>query len=183
MRWSKLAGIGGAGVALAVLVGCGGGGGGGGGGSTAAGAGGVTVSARNIPGVGSTLVDSEGKTLYFADQESGGQIKCVSDCLKFWAPLNVPGGTNPTAGTGVDGKLATVSRPDGASQVTYDGKPLYTFTQDGAGKASGNGFKDSFGGVSFEWHAAAAASGSVPTAAPTTTPTTTDTGGGTGYGY
>jgi predicted lipoprotein with Yx(FWY)xxD motif len=180
MRWSRMVGVGGAGAALAVLVACGGGSGG------STGASGATVSARNVAGVGSTLVDSDGKTLYFAEQETGGQIKCVSDCLKFWQPLTLPGGTNPTAGAGVSGALATVSRPDGTSQVTYDGKPLYAFTQDGgAGKASGNGFKDSFGGVNFEWHAAAV-SGSAPTSGPTsgpTGPTGTDTGGGTGYGY
>jgi predicted lipoprotein with Yx(FWY)xxD motif len=177
LRWNRLVGVGGAAVALAVLVGCGGSGGSGG--STAAG--GATVSARNIPGVGSTLVNSDGMTLYFADQETGGQIKCVSDCLKFWQPLNVPGGTTPTAGAGVGGTLATISRPDGASQVTYDGKPLYAFTQDGAGKAAGNGFKDSFGGVEFVWHAAAV-SGAAP-AGPTSAPTATDNGGGNGYGY
>jgi len=177
MRWSRMVGVGvgGAGAALAVLVACGGGSGG------STGASGATVSAQNIAGVGSTLVNSDGKTLYFADQETGGQIKCVSDCLKFWQPLTLPGGTNPTAGTGVGGALAMVSRPDGSSQVTYDGKPLYAFTQEGAGKASGNGFKDRFGGVNFEWHAAAV-SGAAP-AGPTSGPTATDTGGGTGYGY
>lgn len=172
-------GVGGAGVALAVLAACGGGSGGTGAGGN--GANSATVSAQNIAGVGSTLVNSDGKTLYFADEETGGQIKCVSDCLKFWQPLTLPSGTNPTAGTGVAGTLAMVSRPDGSSQVTYDGKPLYAFTQEGAGKASGNGFKDSFGGVNFEWHAAAV-SGAAP-AGPTGAPTATDTGGGTGYGY
>jgi len=175
VRWSTMMGVGGAGVALAVLVACGGGSGG------STGANSATVSAKNIAGVGSTLVNSDGKTLYFADEETGGQIKCVSDCLKFWQPLTLPSGTNPTAGTGVGGALAMVSRPDGSSQVTYDGKPLYAFTQEGAGKASGNGFKDSFGGVNFEWHAAAV-SGDAP-AGPTSGPTATDTGGGTGYGY
>jgi predicted lipoprotein with Yx(FWY)xxD motif len=168
VRWSRMVGTGGAGVALALLVGCGGGTGG------PAGAGGVTVSAREIPGVGSSLVDSAGRTLYFADQETGGQIRCVSDCLRFWLPLTVSGGTTPTGGAGVGGVLAAVSRPDGSSQVTYDGKPLYTFTEDGgAGKAGGNGFKDSFGGVDFVWHAAAV-SGSAPASADT---------GGSGYGY
>lgn len=181
LRWSRMLGVGGAGVALAVLVGCGGSGNSGSGGGSAGGAtgaGGATVSTRNIPGVGDALVNSDGKTLYFADQETGGQIKCVSDCLKFWQPLTLPGGTTPTAGTGVSGTLAMVSRPDGSSQVTYDGKPLYLFTQDAAGKASGNGFKDSFGGMDFQWHAAAA-SGSAPAPAPTSTYDS----GGNGYGY
>jgi predicted lipoprotein with Yx(FWY)xxD motif len=167
VRWDRKLGLGAAGAALAVLAGCGGG-------SGSGTAGGTTVSARDIPGVGSALVDPTGKTLYFSDQEAGGQVRCVADCLKFWLPLTVSAGTAPMAGAGVGGTLATVDRPDGSAQVTYDGKPLYTFTQDGgAGKAGGNGFRDSFGGVDFMWHAAAV-SGSA--SAPPDT-------GGNGYGY
>jgi predicted lipoprotein with Yx(FWY)xxD motif len=170
-------GVGVAGVALAVLVGCGGGTGG----STAAGGSTTTVSTRQISGVGSTLVDGGGRTLYFADQETGGQIKCVAGCLQFWQPLTVSGGAAPTAGAGVGGMLATVSRPDGSSQVTYDGKPLYTFLRDGGvGQAGGNGFKDSFGGVDFLWHAAAVSATAAPGSG--SSPSATDTGGN-GYGY
>jgi predicted lipoprotein with Yx(FWY)xxD motif len=168
VRWDRKLGLGAAGAALAMVAGCGGGTGG------SSGAGGTTVSARDIPGVGSTLVDPAGKTLYFSDQEADGQVKCVADCLSFWLPMTVSTGAVPTAGTGVGGRLATVVRPDGSAQVTYDGKPLYTFTQDGGvGKAGGNGFRDSFGGVDFVWHAAAA-SGSASGPADT---------GGNGYGY
>jgi predicted lipoprotein with Yx(FWY)xxD motif len=169
-------GVGVAGVALALLVGCGGGTGG----SSAAG-GGATVSARQISGVGRTLVDSGGRTLYFAEQEADGQIKCVADCLRFWQPLTVSSGAAPTAGAGVAGMLATVSRPDGSSQVTYNGKPLYTFLRDGGvGQAGGNGFKDSFGGVDFLWHAAAVSGPASPGSGSTPAPANT---GGTGYGY
>ena len=169
MRWDRALYVGVAGTALAVLVGCGGGTGG-----TAGSSSGTTVTARDIPSVGSTLVDSIGRTLYFADQEAGGQVKCTGDCATFWLPLTVPTGTIPSAGAGVGGSLAVIDRPDGSRQVTYDGKPLYSFTHDGgAGTALGNGFRDSFGGVEFLWHVAVA-SGSAPTPA--------DTGGG-GYGY
>ena len=51
-------------------------------------------------------------------------------------------------------RLADIKRPDGTRQVTYDGRPLYRFTEDGgAGKVTGDGFKDSFGGTKFTWHA------------------------------
>ena len=47
--------------------------------------------------------------------------------------------------------LSTIRRPTGQIQVTYSGKPLYTFAGDAKpGDAKGEGFKDV--GV---WHAAA----------------------------
>jgi predicted lipoprotein with Yx(FWY)xxD motif len=58
--------------------------------------------------------------------------------------------------------------------VTYDGKPLYTFSLDGrAGQAKGNGFTDAFGGTQFKWHAAVV-SGTA------SAPSSSD---GNGYGY
>jgi predicted lipoprotein with Yx(FWY)xxD motif len=136
----------------------------------------AVVTSRNIAGVGTALVDASGRTLYFADQENGGAIHCMGPCLQFWMPLTVPNGSTPTAAQGVSGNLTTVHRPDGSSQVAFDGKPLYLFVQDsGPGKASGNGFNDSFSGVSFNWHAATT-SGS----AGSTTPSPSR---GNGYGY
>jgi predicted lipoprotein with Yx(FWY)xxD motif len=115
----------------------------------------ATVSMKVVPGVGPSLVDSTGRTLYFADQEASGSIHCLAACVRFWIPLTTSSGSMPTAGDGVTGRLSTINRPDGMVQVTYDGKPLCTFIQDDApGKATGNGFKDSFDGTDFEWHAA-----------------------------
>jgi hypothetical protein len=37
-------------------------------------------------------------------------------------------------------------------QATYNGMPLYSFTQDQAGQVTGDGFKDAFGGQQFTWH-------------------------------
>jgi predicted lipoprotein with Yx(FWY)xxD motif len=39
----------------------------------------------------------------------------------------------------VTGTLGTITRPDGTTQATYDGHPLYTYIGDtGPGQASGN---------------------------------------------
>ena len=164
MRADRVVALGAAVAAFAVLAGCGGGTGGAG----------ATVSARDLPGVGTVLVDRAGRTLYFADQETGGRIVCLAECVSAWVPLTVATGTIPTGGAEVTGSLAVVSRPDGGNQVTYDGRPLYTFAADGgAGRAAGNGVRDKFGGTDLVWHAAAAAgSGS---AAPG--------GGDNGFGY
>jgi predicted lipoprotein with Yx(FWY)xxD motif len=152
MRAAGVLMVGAAAAALAVVAACGGG----------TGASAPTVSAREVPGAGTALVDAGGRTLYFADQEADGTIRCVGDCLSVWVPLTVSTGTIPTAGTGVGGTLATVARPDGGNQVTYDGRPLYTFAPDGgAGRSGGNGVRDRFGTTDFLWHAAPA-SGSAP---------------------
>ena len=99
------------------------------------------------------LVDSHGAALCSAEQEAAGMIRCSGACATIWIPLKA-GTATPTAGSGVTGKLATVMRPDGSRQVTYDGRPLYTFARDGGpGKVTGNGIGDTFGGTSFTWHA------------------------------
>ena len=106
-----------------------------GGGGTA-----VTVSAAAVPGVGQVLVTSQGMTLYYLKTETNGSIKCTGSCASAWPPLLLPSGTaSASAGAGVTGKLGTIARPEGTTQVTYDGMPLYTFTSDSTGVASGQG--------------------------------------------
>jgi predicted lipoprotein with Yx(FWY)xxD motif len=106
-----------------------------------------TVSVRQLSGVGSVLVDQSGKALYTSDQEAGGKIVCDGSCNAFWKPLEASGGKPNGAG-----KLGVIKRPDGTMQVTANGKPLYTFSEDPPGKATGNGFSDDFGGRHFTWH-------------------------------
>ena len=173
MRWKMLIGIGAAAGAIA-LAGCDSGTGDA---ASAPGPGNApgTVSVRPVDNVGTTLVNSDGNTLYFADQENNGSIRCLDACTRFWMPLAVPAGAELTAGAGVSGTLATVTRPDGTVQATYDGKPLYTFAEDsGPGHAEGNGLTDTFDGTEFLWHAAVV-SGSAAT--------TTGTSGTNDYGY
>jgi predicted lipoprotein with Yx(FWY)xxD motif len=162
-------------AAALAIAGCGSNSNSGGSGTPAGASGSATISARNVTGVGMALVNGSGDTLYFADQESSASIHCVNACLQFWTPLTVDSGLTPTAGGGVSGALATVNRPDGTTQVTYNGKPLYTFSLDtAAGQAKGNGFKDAFDGTEFHWHAAT--STGAATAAPSSSSQY-------GYGY
>ena len=95
------------------------------------------------------LVNKTGMTLYTLSAERGGRFICTqgskipggnASCLSVWIPLTVAKGGMPTGAS----QLGTITRPDdGATQVTWQGRPLYTFTGDKApGDASGNGFKD-----------------------------------------
>jgi predicted lipoprotein with Yx(FWY)xxD motif len=114
-------------------------------------AGGATVSVKQIGKAGKVLVDANGKALYMNDEERRGMVVCTGACLSFWKPLLVSG---TPKGASLPGKLALVKRPDGGRQVTYDGKLLYSFTLDRAGKVTGDGFVDAFGGRKFHWHVA-----------------------------
>lgn len=157
-RWLGPAGV--AVAALTVLAACGGGssnnnagsgsGSGGGGGTSA-----DTVSVKTASGVGKVLTDSAGKTLYFSDEEKSGKIVCMNTCTSFWKPLTVTD-KNVMGPSAVSMKLGTMKRPDdGKLQVTFGGKPLYTFKLDTSnGDVKGNNFSDDFGGTHFTWHAA-----------------------------
>jgi predicted lipoprotein with Yx(FWY)xxD motif len=86
------------------------------------------------------LVNRKGSTLYSLSVEQRGKFICTDKaCLSVWAPLVVAKGTTPTGAP----NLGTVRRPDGRIQVSYRGRPLYTFSGDRkAGDVRGNGFKD-----------------------------------------
>jgi predicted lipoprotein with Yx(FWY)xxD motif len=110
----------------------------------------ATVSAVDIGGAGLVLVDSTGKALYASDEETAGDVLCTEACTAFWTPLTI-GAEQPTASS-LPGALGVFERPDGARQVTYDGKLLYSFTEDEPGEVTGDGFADAFDGQQFTWH-------------------------------
>ena len=123
-------------------------------------------------GSAKALVAANGLALYVNDQEKSGMVLCNGACASIWVPLTAADA--PKAGS-VTGKLGVVGRPDGTSQETLDGKPLYTFYADKPGKVTGDGFKDAFGGQQFTWHVVHA-NGSTSTSGGTST----DSGS---YGY
>jgi predicted lipoprotein with Yx(FWY)xxD motif len=114
-----------------------------------------TISVSTVDGVGNVLVDAQGAALYAADEEAAGMVVCIDSCTTIWDPLTVSGTENPTAGDGLGGRLDVVERPDGAQQVTFDGRLLYRFLDEPSpGTVTGNGLVDSFGGQTFTWHVA-----------------------------
>jgi predicted lipoprotein with Yx(FWY)xxD motif len=107
---------------------------GGGGGGTGA------LSTGSVSGIGKVAVDAQGMTLYHITSETGGQIVCTGSCASVWPPL-LTGGM-PTGSSGITGKVGTVHRPDGTTQVTLDGLPLYTYSGDSApGQGNGEGIQ------------------------------------------
>jgi len=96
----------------------------------------ATVEAKSVGTMGTVLVaGSNGMTVYqFAmDVKDSGTSNCTSGCIGIWPALTVPAGATPVAGPGVTGKLGTITRADnGQLQVTYNGLPLYFFSNDKA---------------------------------------------------
>jgi predicted lipoprotein with Yx(FWY)xxD motif len=105
------------------------------------------VKEADNPMLGHTvLIANNGLTLYSLSVEKHGNFICKGSCLKDWHPLVVAAGVKPTGPVA----LGTVKRPDGRRQVTFEGRPLYTFDGDSKrGDANGEGIKDV-----GTWHAA-----------------------------
>jgi predicted lipoprotein with Yx(FWY)xxD motif len=85
------------------------------------------------------LTNTKGRTLYSLSAETKGNFICTASCLSIWHPLVVKDGVKPTG----PARLGTIERPDGRTQVTFKGRPLYSFGGDTkAGQANGQGIKD-----------------------------------------
>lgn len=102
------------------------------------------------PTLGRTiLTTTRGRTLYSLSAETNGRFICTGACASTWPPLVVPAGVKPTGPV----KLGTIKRPDGKTQVTFKGRPLYSFSGDSkVGDVNGEGIKDV-----GTWHAAVTA--------------------------
>ena len=107
-----------------------------------------TIGVSNIGGLGSVLVDSQGRTVYLFEKDTGPKSTCFGACATEWPPVTTNG--KPSAGKGVSASmLGTTKRSDGTTQVTYNGHPLYLFEADQKpGDATGQNV-DAFGA---EWY-------------------------------
>lgn len=89
--------------------------------------------------LGAHLVDRQGRTLYLWEADTNDMSTCSGSCAVSWPPLLTKG--DPTAtGSAKSNLLGTTTRSGGATQVTYDGHPLYRFAGDTAnGDTNGQG--------------------------------------------
>jgi len=114
----------------------------------------ASVGIRLDPTYGQILTDSSGKTLYTNNGDPSMASTCTGTCASAWPPLTI----DPSMMAGMDmssmgmmmsGPLGTITRDDGSTQVTWDGKPLYYFVRDQQpGDVNGNGAGATFGGFS-----------------------------------
>src|SRR2546423_5060312 len=83
-----------------------------------------TVSTKSVSGAGTVLVDSKGDVLYTNNQDTSSKMACTASCQSIWPALMASGGQPTSSDSSVQAKLAVAN-----GQVTFDGKPLYTFVQ------------------------------------------------------
>lgn len=94
------------------------------------------VAANNNILVGGADSSKPGFTLYVFDNDQGtpGSV-CNDGCADNWPPLRLA----DSAASGV-ANLSTITRGDGSTQITHDGRPLYFYVGDSEqGQTNGNG--------------------------------------------
>lgn len=127
--------------------------------------------------IGTVLVSSSGRTIYWFAKDTSTTSNCNGACVTFWPPVKGPVTAAP--GTTLPGQLGTITRADGSIQATYDGHPLYTYTGDSAaGQTTGND-QDSAGGFWFAMTPSGAKPGKSGTSP---SPSSSSSSGGGSYG-
>jgi len=115
--------------------------------STALGAGltpGDTVLIVQKSRLGYVLALADGIVVYtYGNDKQGGQPSCTSSCAAIWPPVTGIPQTN--SGETLPGTLGTISLPNGAKQITYNGLPLYYLK-------SGKPLQTTGEGVDGLWH-------------------------------
>ncbi len=111
---------------------------------TASGTGGttqtLTLNTSNSPTLGTYLVATNGMTLYKFANDRPGVSTCTGTCASIWLPYTVQSSSSLAGALAVTGKIGTISRPNGALQVTYNNAPLYFYKNDSApGDTKGQG--------------------------------------------
>lgn len=101
--------------------------------------GGPSVGAESVSGLGTVLVNAEGRTLYTFAPDNKSEVTCTETCAAVWPPLKAEPGAEPEpSGPVKAGLLGTLPDPEGGEVVTYAGWPLYTYAADtGPGSATG----------------------------------------------
>ena len=94
----------------------------------------------NAPKFGAIIATKGHLALYTWKKESDKKVHCTGTCAKTWPPLTLPHGTMVAKHVaGVMGTFGEIMRADGRTQVTLDGRPLYTFNGDSPTKILCNG--------------------------------------------
>lgn len=99
------------------------------------------LTAKNTS-LGNLVVDGNGRTLYRFDKDSPTPSKttCTGPCQDTWPPEIVSPGGKVYANGVAASAVGSVTRPDGTTQLTIGGWPVYLFSGDhAAGDTKGQG--------------------------------------------
>jgi predicted lipoprotein with Yx(FWY)xxD motif len=115
----------------------------------------VLVKTATAHKYGKILVDQKGLALYFNKADEPSRWACTGACLVTWPPLLLPRGEAMAQLNSDISGLGVVSGPKGR-QVTWHGKPLYTFIHDSPGTVKGEGIAHTWYVVQLSHQAAGA---------------------------
>ncbi|MGB3441662.1 MAG: hypothetical protein WBA97_23200 [Actinophytocola sp.] len=100
----------------------------------------VSLNAVTVGDLGPVLTNQDGRTLYLStrDSKAPSVSTCLGECARMWQPLMATG--DITVSGAEQNIVNTLVRPDGGTQVTIGGWPVYTSALDTApGQAKGQG--------------------------------------------
>ena len=85
--------------------------------------------------LGTVLTTGGKQAIYVWNREPKGTVRCTGACAKAWPPVTVKAGVAvPAHVSGVMGTFGTVRRANGARQLTFNRRALYTYAHESAGQ-------------------------------------------------
>lgn len=93
------------------------------------------VKSVSISGYGKVMTNQNYRPLYVKAEDTSSESTCYDECAIAWPPLLVDSEDE------VSGDYGVITRADDTLQVTYLGKPLYSYTPDTARKVTGDGYR------------------------------------------
>lgn len=106
----------------------------------------VTLTVAAKPGEAVFLTDASGRAVYYIATPDGKAVaECVGTCATAFDPVTGKAVVATGDTTVKVALIGQVTRPDGTTQVTYGGKPLYYHHGDQPGATSASGMKTTGG--------------------------------------
>ena len=100
----------------------------------------AVLKANTDPKIGAYLTTPTGATLYSYAKDTKGVSTCSGTCAASWRPYIVAATPALAVPLNVPGTVGVFVRADGRRQLTYEGKPLYTWKNDvKVGEITGDG--------------------------------------------
>ena len=90
-------------------------------------AGAVQISTRTLSGLGSVLVNAQGRTLYVFAPDKAKKVTCLGACASVWPPLALSAGQKRRPGQAKSSLVGIDRIPQAAGSRPYAGWPLYTY--------------------------------------------------------
>ncbi len=95
--------------------------------------------------LGRVLTTAGKQAIYVWNREPKGKIRCTGACAKAWPPVLVKRGVVVSMHVkGIKGDFGTIRRANGARQLTFNRRPLYTYAHEKPGQVLCNDVDDWF---------------------------------------